>query len=60
MTAILYKKIIMINHFAKALLALNAFFCLMSSASASDTQQLSITPVDGKETCASFPAGTTP
>jgi hypothetical protein len=32
----------------------------MSSASASAAQQLSITPVPGKETCASFPAGTHP
>jgi hypothetical protein len=55
-----YRKTIMFNHSARALLALNAFFCLMSSASADNAQQLSIKPVPGKETCASLPASTHP
>jgi hypothetical protein len=50
----------MLHRSAKTLLALNAFFCLMSSASASDAQRLSITPVRGKETCASLPTQTHP
>jgi hypothetical protein len=50
----------MLHRSAKTLLALNAFFCLMSSASGADAPQLSITPVPDKETCASFPADTQP
>lgn len=53
----------MLHPSAKALCGLTAFFCLMSSSPAlvwaAEARQLSITPMPGKETCASFPASTT-
>jgi hypothetical protein len=53
-----HRKTIMFRHSAKALLILNAFFFLMSSASAGESRQLSMTPVPGIQSCVSFPVGT--
>jgi hypothetical protein len=47
----------MTHRSVKAQMVLSAF-CLMVCASASKAQQLSMTPMPGKETCASSPAGT--